>query len=100
MVTIPAGLPSSDKVYIAGDQVNGWNPSATPLTQIDATHWTYTQTYNAGSTIQYKYTLGSWDSVEVDSAGNDIGNRQITVTDQGGSKMSVNDTVQAWKSVP
>ncbi|MGZ3600913.1 MAG: alpha-amylase family glycosyl hydrolase, partial [Ktedonobacterales bacterium] len=99
-VTIPSGLPASDKVYIAGDQVNGWNPSATPLTQMDATHWTYTQTYNAGSTVQYKYTLGGWDSVEVDSAGNDIGNRQITVTDQGGSKMSVGDTVQGWKSIP
>ncbi len=58
------------------------------------------QKFAAGTTINYKYTRGSWDSVEVDSAGHDISNRQITIADQGGSKMSVSDTVQGWKSVP
>ncbi|HEX8982150.1 MAG TPA: alpha amylase N-terminal ig-like domain-containing protein [Ktedonobacterales bacterium] len=99
-VTIPSALPSGVKVYIAGDAINNWSPNATPLTQIDATHWTYNQTLAPGQTVQYKYTLGDWPYVETNTDGSDINNRQMTVADQGGGAMTVNDTVAAWKAVP
>jgi hypothetical protein len=38
--------------------------------------------------------------VETNADGSDVSNRQITVADQGGGAMAVNDTVAAWKAVP
>ena len=99
-VTISGALPSGDKVYIAGDAINNWSANATALTEVDATHWTYSQTLSAGQTVQYKYTLGDWPYVETNADGSDVSNRQITVADQGGGAMAVNDTVAAWKAVP
>lgn len=99
-VTIPQALPAGVRAYIAGDLINNWNPGATPLTEVDATHWTYSQVLGQGQTVQYKYTLGDWPYVETNADGSDLANRQITVTDSGNGAMTVTDTVTGWKAVP
>ncbi len=82
-VTVPAGTPAC---YIAGD-MNDW--TFTEMTQLDETHYTISYD-NVTKSTEYKYTCGeSWDYVEVQADGNDIGNR----------KWSANDVVAAWKAI-
>lgn len=57
---------SANGVHIAGN-FQGWNPSATPMTRslADTNVWTYTDTFNIGDTLQFKYVNGNaWGSDE------------------------------------
>lgn len=57
---------SPNGVHIAGN-FQGWNPSATPMTRslADTNVWTYTDTFNIGDTLQFKYVNGNaWGSDE------------------------------------
>lgn len=105
-VTVPAttegvGLP----VHIAGS-LNGldgdlpaWNPAATPLTRVDATHWTITLTGKEGTTVEYKYTLGSWNYVEKGGLCDELNNRSVTLVYGVDGILTVNDTVVNWRNV-
>jgi len=65
-VTLPEGTPATDTIYIAGD-FQSWSPGSTPMTQVDATHWTITIEFEDATPLQYKYTRGSWEAVEKDA---------------------------------
>lgn len=94
-VNVPSDTTESDTVYIAGD-FNGWNPADPAYQLIRQADGTYTIKLDlaAGTTISYKFTRGSWASVEANSNGSDIGNR--TKTTAGGGE-TVTATVQRWK---
>ncbi|HEX9017535.1 MAG TPA: alpha-amylase family glycosyl hydrolase [Anaerolineaceae bacterium] len=105
-VTVPASTDGTGRsVYIAGtlSRLNGglpdWNPGATVLTRVDATHWTITLTGLEQVQIEYKYTLGDWDHVEKDGACGEIGNRQLTLSYGTNGVQTVNDTVLNWRNV-
>ncbi len=85
-VTVPAGTKAC---YIAGD-MNGWSPSATPMTKVDETHYTI-DLPNALETHGYKYLSGpDWKYVEKDENGNELAaNRTWTA----------NDVVVRWNSI-
>jgi len=80
-VSVPAGLPESAIVYIAGG-MNGWSADASPLTKVDATHWTISfESIELG--VEYKYLLNqSWDNEELQAkeadadCANGVGNRK------------------------
>ena len=76
-VTVPADTPPTDTLYIAGD-FQGWAPGQTPMTRVDASTWTITLPFEDGTSIQYKYTRGSWDAVEKDAGCGEIPNRTLT----------------------
>jgi hypothetical protein len=97
-VTIPDYTPAGSTVYIAGD-FQGWAPGVTPLTQVDATHWTITLPMAEGNKPQYKYTLGSWDYVEKDAACAEISNRTLTVSYGTDGTQTQDDTVANWRNV-
>ena len=83
-VTVPEGTPAC---YIAGD-MTAW--TFIPMQKVDDTHYTLTL-MSVTKSQQYKYTCGtSWDYVEVQADGNDVGNRT----------WSESDVVAAWKSIP
>jgi hypothetical protein len=92
-------------VHIAGflDRLDGglpqWDPGATPLTRVDATHWSITLSGKEGTQLEYKYTLGDWDHVEKDAGCQEIGNRQLTLTFGPGASQTENDTVANWRNV-
>jgi len=89
-VTVPANTDSTGRtVYLAS--APDWNAAGTALTRIDATHWRTTLTSPPNATLQYKYTLGDWTTVEKSASCADVGNRTRTLT--GGS---VSDTVAAF----
>lgn len=91
--------------YIAGflDRLDGgypqWNPGATPLTRVDATHWTITFTGLESTQLEYKYTLGDWEHVEKDGACGEIANRQLTLSYGATGTQTVSDTAENWRNV-
>lgn len=50
--------PSPDGVHIAGNW-QGWDPSATAMTNTSGTVWTYTATFDANSYLEYKFVNGN-----------------------------------------
>ena len=105
-VTVPAATDGTSlAVHIAGslNRLQGglpeWNPGATPLTRVDATHWTITLTGFEGTELEYKYALGSWEYVEKDAGCQEIGNRPLLLSWGMNGTQSVNDTVANWRNV-
>jgi glycosidase len=106
LVTVPATTDATGRsVHIAGflDRLDGghpqWDPGATALTRVDATHWTISFTGKEGTQIEYKYTLGDWDHVEKDGACGEIGNRLLTLSYGASGNQTVADTVGNWRLV-
>ena len=93
-VTVPDST-GSDTVYIAGS-FQGWDPGATAMTQVDSTHWTITLTLKEGDAVEYKYTLGSWDSVEKGASCEELNNRKLTVLYGTDGTQVQADTVANW----
>ncbi|MFL5381619.1 MAG: alpha/beta hydrolase-fold protein [Longimicrobiaceae bacterium] len=83
-VAVPAATPADSGVYIAGN-FNGWNPgnSAYRLTAEGPGRYTITLPADVRGPIEFKFTRGSWEKVEVDSAGRGIENRRFTVPAEG-----------------
>ncbi len=110
-VTVPATTDAAvagaagKPVNIAGflDRLDGshpqWDPGGTPLSRVDATHWTITFTGLEGTQLEYKYAIGSWDYVEKDAACGEIGNRQLTLSYGSTGSQVVDDTVLDWRNV-
>ncbi|MBN2392052.1 MAG: hypothetical protein JXR84_15090, partial [Anaerolineae bacterium] len=100
-VTIPPFTPPTDTIYIAGDNATylgaSWNPSAMPITRLDATTWAYTVTIPEETALQYKFTRGSWNVVE--NWGELVGeaNRHLTVVYGSDGVMLVEDVVYNWR---
>jgi glycosidase len=97
-VSVPETTPPGDTVFIAGD-FQGWDPGATPMTRVDATHWTITLPFTEGTPPQYKYTRGSWDAVEKDAGCAEIENRTFNVTFGTEGEQGLGDTVAKWRDV-
>jgi hypothetical protein len=105
-VTVPATTDSTGRsVYIAGslNLLDGglpeWNPGATVLTRVDATHWSITLSGNEGVQVQYKYTLGDWEHVEKGAACDELSNRMLTLSYGATGTQLVSDTVLNWRNV-
>ncbi len=97
-VTIPDHTMVTDTIFIAGD-FQGWAPGATPMTQVDATTWTITISFDDATSIQYKYTRGSWEAVEKDAGCGEIANRTLTTDFGAGGVQDVADTVEKWRDL-
>ncbi len=94
-VVVPGVLAPLDTVYLAGT-VNGWNPGNQPeagaaLPMVPAGPNRFRLTLDvAGDSVAYKYTLGSWRSVEMTAADGERDNRLL------GDRRTARDTVEAW----
>lgn len=96
-VSVPSTTPSATAVYIAGN-FQGWNPgsAAHALTkQADGT-WQITLSLPDGAPIQYKFTRGSWATVEKGPNGEEIANRSYTPS----GTATLNLTVANWADQP
>lgn len=97
-VTVPESTPADRQVHIAGS-FQGWDPGATVMTQVDAAHWTITLSLTEGQSVEYKYTLGSWDYVEKDAACGEIANRKQTIFYGDSGLQTVDDTAANWRGL-
>lgn len=90
---IPA-LPTMPNVYLAGN-FNGWNPglSSYELKKDDAGTYSITFTPPVGN-LEFKFTMGSWATVETNITGADIANRKYVYN---GTPTNLHLSIAAWK---
>jgi metallo-beta-lactamase class B len=84
LTSVPAGTTRDSGVYIAGN-FNGWNPG-NPAYRLAADaegRYALTLPADVRGPIEFKFTGGSWERVETDSAGGGIQNRRFTVPAEG-----------------
>ncbi len=95
----PVTTPAGAAVYVAGSFDN-WNP-ADARYRLAATGdgtWGITLPDDVRGAVEFKFTLGSWDRVETDSAGGDVANRTFTIPASG--QATWEGTVAAWRTGP
>lgn len=102
-VVVPANTPDEDTIFVAGT-MNNWDPGSgegsssddLPMSKISDNQWQLTLSLSPNNTYEYKYTRGSWNSVEKDAQGNEINNREISVPFYG---ITISDTVATWRDI-
>lgn len=93
-LTVPNNTPEGALVYLAAN-INSWNPANTPLT--NNANGTYSITLNPPiGLLEFKFTRGTWTSVEGDAAGGEMANRTYNYT---GQAATLNLTVLSWKDL-
>jgi hypothetical protein len=101
-VTVPAGTPADSTVYITGTLSHfdpglpDWDAAGMAMTKVGPDEWHATLPGVPGI-LEYKYTLGSWSTVEKGPTCEETSNRSSPVT---GYNDEINDTVQNWRNVP
>jgi hypothetical protein len=100
-VTFVATVPShSDSVYLAGT-FNGWNPEGLrvgePGVRGPSDARTATVELIEGESVEYKYTRGTWQTVETYGDLSDTPNRRLDVSYGDKGSMIISDAVEAWK---
>ncbi|MCB8961571.1 MAG: alpha amylase N-terminal ig-like domain-containing protein, partial [Ardenticatenales bacterium] len=95
-VGVPAYTPGT--VFIVGDldAFGPWNPGLVPMTQADATTWSYTLDILDGTTLQFKFTRGSWDTVESWGSIVNINNRSVNISYGSDGTQLVDLTATDW----
>ena len=77
-----------------------WNPGLVPMTQIDATTWSYTLDILDGTAVQYKFTRGNWETVEAWGEITGLTNRAMTVSYGSDGTQLVDLTATDWGTGP
>ena len=90
----PSNTPPTDSLYIAGS-FQGWNPASAGHKLTNQGNGVYAITVQISGAIQYKYTRGSWASVEGNSAGAFRPNRSLNVS----AGDTIRDTVLSWEDL-
>jgi hypothetical protein len=99
-VLVPPSTPPDDLIFIAGDSgaVFGasYNPGLQPMTSVGDNLWEWSATVQEGTKLLYKYTRGSWETVEQWGSITGMANRQLTVVAGPDGAMLVDDTAIDW----
>ncbi len=94
ITSIPASTPPGTDIYIAGN-FNNWNPGLANYKLINNGNGTFTITFSpAAGTLEFKFTRGSWATVEGNAAGTVIPNRTLVYN---GGTQEVNLTIAGWE---
>jgi predicted alpha/beta superfamily hydrolase len=92
---VPSYTPATARIYIAGS-FNGWNPASASHELVRQPDSSYSITLPAGTgTIQFKFTRGSWATVEGNASGTQLPNRSFTY----GNGSTVNLTIASWEDL-
>jgi predicted alpha/beta superfamily hydrolase len=99
-VTLPAGTPAADTIYLAGNLpfAGSWKADGLALERLDARRARARFTMTVADRLEFKVTRGSWSTVERDEAYRDISNR-VYALDRNADWASVQDVaieVEAW----
>ncbi len=101
-VRVPDYTPGT--VYLAGNlpDTPQWDPGAMPMTQVsdDPDIWEYTLSLPDGTQAMYKYTRGSWDTVEQWRSISGLANRSLSVDYGTDGTQLVDDTATDWGNGP
>jgi predicted alpha/beta superfamily hydrolase len=92
---VPAGTPAGADIYLAGS-FNNWNPADTAYRlTADGGEYVITLPASVRGAVEFKFTRGSWESVELDSAGNGVQNRSLVVPE--GAAATYTAAVAGWQ---
>jgi metallo-beta-lactamase class B len=79
LTDVPGATPRGAPIYVAGS-FNRWNPGDTAYRLVPSGGaYAITLPDWVRGPIEFKFTLGSWETVETDSAGKDVANRRVTI---------------------
>lgn len=95
-VIVPDRTPTGDIVYIGSEAANQRDAASVAMRHIGNNVWTTTLEIAEGQILDYKYTRGTWETVEKDSTGADIETRSVVALDLGGGQLLVIDYVPLW----
>ena len=87
-------LPSDTTVYITGsvEQLGSWNPGKVKMEPKGDHTWTKEISLSTPVSIEYKYTLGTWEREGADANGSPLANSVADVSED----KTVKDTVLFW----
>ena len=91
-------LPSDTPVYITGsvEQLGSWNPSRVKMDAQGNHTWTKEISINSPLSIEYKYTLGTWEREGATANGSPLSNFAVNASQD----KTVRDTVLFWSKGP
>ena len=99
-VLAPDFTPAGDELFIAGDNADvfgaAFSPGSQPLTKTGDNLWEWSATVKTGTVLQYKYTRGSWETVEQWGTISGLTNRLLEVTGGSNGTLLVDDTATDW----
>ncbi|WLR42713.1 alpha-amylase family glycosyl hydrolase [Bacillus carboniphilus] len=95
-LTMKVHAPNSTEAIYLASSLNHWNPADQDYELQETSDGAYQMKLqlSQGTTIQFKFTQGSWSAVEVSSSGSDISNRTFT---KGTGEEAIELTVESWK---
>jgi alpha-glucosidase len=96
ITSVPTSTPSNATIYLAGT-INNWNAmSASHIMQPDGLGARTIVIPEGVGTVEFKFTRGSWATVEGNASGGFLPNRTFTFT---GSPQVINLNVQSWEDI-
>jgi hypothetical protein len=93
-VKVPAYTPENAGIFITGSspELGGWDPSKVRLARNPDGSYGIALSVRPGSTLEYKYTRGSWDTVEKGADLSEVDNRRAVIE----GTAAITDTVLNW----
>jgi len=87
-------LPDDTPVYITGgiEQLGMWNPGKIKMNSKGSHTWTKEVDVNRPMSIEYKYTLGSWEREGADATGAPLQNLEAKIA----QSTTIKDTILFW----
>ncbi len=97
LTDIPMNTPSNDAIYISGN-FNNWQTNNEDFRMVVDEHGIYHVIINKipGETIEFKFTRGSWNTVECDYNGNDLPDHHLSISNEA---VCFFTKVQTWKDL-
>ncbi|HEX5591381.1 MAG TPA: alpha-amylase family glycosyl hydrolase [Candidatus Limnocylindrales bacterium] len=101
-VRVPASTPDGATIYIPGniDLLGPWNPGKQAMTEVGGGIWEVTLQILDGTSLEYKYTRGTWEMVEWWGSIVGTANRHATISYGLTGEQLVDDTATDWGSGP
>ncbi len=98
LTSVPANTPAGAAITVAGT-FNNWNPAAAGYQLTAQPGGTYTLTLPASvrGAVDYKFTRGSWPTVETTAAGAAVPNRTTTISATGPTTVSAR--IAGWEDL-
>ncbi len=99
IVQVPVDTPANASVFVAGSlpSVGSWKADGLQLARAADGTYSGSLALEAGQTLEYKLTCGSWDAVEKAADGSDRANRVAHV---GATAEPITATVERWAGLP
>jgi metallo-beta-lactamase class B len=97
LTSVPAATPAGAAIHVAGT-FNQWNPVAAGYALASQPDGSYAITLpdSVRGPIQFKFTLGSWETVETTATGGDVENREFTVPSSGTATFT--GSIAGWRA--